>query len=127
MRLLHTSDWHLGRSFHREGMLEHQAAFVDHLLEVIEAEAIDLVVVAGDVYDRALPPVDAVRLADDALVRLVLSTRCCAAVPAAGATGRRSPPTMLSSPAPPRTHIPANTASMAAVSLYLVSSPCTWA
>ncbi len=62
MRLLHTSDWHLGRSFHREGMLAHQAAFVDHLLEVVESERVDLVLVAGDVYDRALPPVDAVAL-----------------------------------------------------------------
>ena len=73
MRILHTSDWHLGRSFHREGMLGHQAAFVDHLLAVVEAERVDLVVVAGDVYDRALPHVDAVRLADEALARLAAS------------------------------------------------------
>ena len=73
MRILHTSDWHLGRSFHREGMLTHQATYLDHLLEVVEAERVDLVVVAGDVYDRALPQVDAVRLADDALARLAAS------------------------------------------------------
>ena len=73
MRILHTSDWHLGRSFHREGMLTHQAAYVDHLLEVVESERVDLVVVAGDVYDRALPQVDAVRLADESLVRLARS------------------------------------------------------
>lgn len=73
MRILHTSDWHLGRSFHREGMLEHQAAYVDHLLEVVERERVDLVVVAGDVYDRALPQVDAVRLADETLARLAAS------------------------------------------------------
>jgi exonuclease SbcD len=73
MRILHTSDWHLGRSFHREGMLTHQAAYVDHLLEVVDAERVDLVVVAGDVYDRALPHVDAVRLADEALARLAAS------------------------------------------------------
>jgi exonuclease SbcD len=73
VRILHTSDWHLGRSFHRVGMLEHQAAFVDHLLEVVASEQVDLVVVAGDVYDRALPHVDAVRLADEALARLAAS------------------------------------------------------
>ena len=73
VRILHTSDWHLGRSFHREGMLTHQAAYVDHLLEVVESERVDLVLVAGDVYDRALPPVDAVRLADETLVRLAHS------------------------------------------------------
>ncbi len=73
MRILHTSDWHLGRSFHRVGMLEHQAAYVDHLLGVVESEQVDLVVVAGDVFDRALPHVDAVRLADEALARLAAS------------------------------------------------------
>lgn len=71
MRLLHTSDWHLGRSFHRVGMLEAQAAFVDHLVEVVRAEQVDVVLVAGDVYDRALPGVDVVELLDDALSRLV--------------------------------------------------------
>jgi exonuclease SbcD len=73
VRILHTSDWHLGRSFHRVGMLEHQAAYVDHLLDVVASESVDLVVVAGDVYDRALPHVDAVRLADEALARLAAS------------------------------------------------------
>lgn len=73
MRILHTSDWHLGRSFHREGLLGHQAAFVDHLLEVVEVERVDVVVVSGDVYDRALPHVDAVALADEAFARLAAS------------------------------------------------------
>lgn len=73
MRILHTSDWHLGRSFHRVGLLEHQAAFVDHLLAVVEQEQVDLVVVSGDVYDRALPPVDAVALADETFARLAAS------------------------------------------------------
>jgi exonuclease SbcD len=73
VRILHTSDWHLGRSFHREGMLGYQAAYVDHLLEVVTSERVDLVVVAGDVYDRALPHVDGVRLADEALARLAAS------------------------------------------------------
>lgn len=73
VRILHTSDWHLGRSFHREGMLASQAVFVDHLVETITSERIDLVVVSGDVYDRALPPVDAVALADETFARLAAS------------------------------------------------------
>ncbi|WP_310963432.1 exonuclease SbcCD subunit D [Nocardioides terrisoli] len=73
MRILHTSDWHLGRAFHGVGMLTHQAAWLDHLLEVVEQESVDLVVVAGDVYDRGLPPVDAVALANEALGRLAAS------------------------------------------------------
>ncbi|CUR60093.1 Exodeoxyribonuclease I subunit D [metagenome] len=70
MRILHSSDWHLGRSFHREDLLGHQAAYVDHLLQVVESEGVDLVVVSGDIYDRALPPVDAVRLANESFTRL---------------------------------------------------------
>jgi exonuclease SbcD len=71
MRILHTSDWHLGRSFHREGMLGPQSAFVDHVVEVVAAADVDVVVVSGDIFDRALPPVDAVELASDALRRLL--------------------------------------------------------
>jgi exonuclease SbcD len=73
MRLLHTSDWHLGRSFHGEDLLAAQAAYVDHLLETVAAEQVDVVVVSGDVYDRALPPVDAVALADETFHRLASS------------------------------------------------------
>ncbi len=73
MRILHTSDWHLGRSFHREGLLGAQGVWADHLLEVVQREAVDLVVVSGDVYDRALPQVDAVALADETFARLAAS------------------------------------------------------
>ncbi|REE95093.1 exonuclease SbcCD subunit D [Thermomonospora umbrina] len=75
MRLLHTSDWHLGRSFHREDLLGAQADFIDHLVETVRERRVDCVVVSGDVYDRALPPVDAVRLCNDALRRLAGLTR----------------------------------------------------
>src|SRR5499427_795331 len=68
MRLIHTSDWHLGRTLHGESLLEHQEVFLDWLL----AEAVDrqagAVVVAGDIYDRAVPPTDAVKLLDKTLV-----------------------------------------------------------
>ena len=73
MRVLHTSDWHLGRSFHRVGMLGAQATYIDHLVDTVESEQVDLVVVSGDIYDRALPPVDAVELAGEALARLAAS------------------------------------------------------
>jgi exonuclease SbcD len=70
MRLLHTSDWHLGRSLHRADLRAAQSAFLDHLVDVARAEKVDAVLVAGDVYDRAVPPVDAVELCEDALLRL---------------------------------------------------------
>ena len=70
MRILHTSDWHLGRSFHRVGLLDEQAAMIEHLVDVVRAEAVDAVVVAGDVYDRALPGVEVVALLDEALAEV---------------------------------------------------------
>lgn len=70
MRLLHTSDWHLGRTFHRVALLDAQAAFVRHLVDTAREREVDAVVVSGDVYDRAVPPLAAVELFDDALHRL---------------------------------------------------------
>jgi exonuclease SbcD len=70
MRLLHTSDWHLGRSLHRADLRAAQSAFLDHLVDVARAEKVDAILVAGDVYDRAVPPVDAVELCEEALLRL---------------------------------------------------------
>jgi exonuclease SbcD len=70
MRLLHTSDWHLGRSLHRADLRAAQSAFLDHLVETVRAENVDAVLVAGDIYDRAVPSVDAVELCEDALLRL---------------------------------------------------------
>ncbi len=70
MLMLHTSDWHLGRSLHRADLRAAQAAFLDHLVDTVRAEQVDVVLVAGDIYDRAVPPVDAVELCEDALLRL---------------------------------------------------------
>ncbi|WP_329399887.1 exonuclease SbcCD subunit D [Streptomyces lydicus] len=70
MRFLHTSDWHLGRSFHRVNLLTAQRTFLDHLVESVRAREVDAVLVAGDVYDRAVPPLAAVELFDEALHRL---------------------------------------------------------
>lgn len=70
MRFLHTSDWHLGRSFHRVSLLEDQRTFLDHLVATARAEEVDAVLVAGDVYDRAVPPLGAIELYDEVLHRL---------------------------------------------------------
>lgn len=75
MRILHTSDWHLGRTLHGVDLLGHQAAYLDHLVEVVRAEGVGAVVVAGDVYDRAIPPVEAVTLLSETLRRLLEVTQ----------------------------------------------------
>ncbi|QCU78392.1 exonuclease SbcCD subunit D [Citricoccus sp. SGAir0253] len=70
MLILHTSDWHLGRSFHGTGMLEAQREVLAQLAETVRDRGVDLVLVAGDVYDRALPSADAVELLDHTLAEL---------------------------------------------------------
>src|SRR5262249_50641982 len=70
MRLLPTPAWHPGRSLPRADLRAAQSAFLDHLVDTARTEKVDAVLVAGDVYDRAVPPVDAVELCEDALLRL---------------------------------------------------------
>ncbi len=71
MRLLHTSDWHLGRSLHGTDLLAEQEAVLSGLAAVVAAESVDVVLVAGDVYDRAVPSADAVDVLNRTLDRLV--------------------------------------------------------
>jgi exonuclease SbcD len=70
MRLLHTSDWHLGRSFHGASLLEEQAAAIARIAELAREHAVDAVLIAGDLYDRAIPPAEAVELFNKALAQL---------------------------------------------------------
>jgi len=65
MRLIHTSDWHLGRTLHGESLLAHHGAFLAWLLDRAVACQAGAVLVAGDIYDRAVPPLDAVALLDE--------------------------------------------------------------
>lgn len=67
---MHTSDWHLGRTLHGVDMHEYQRAFVDHLVALVRERGVAAVLISGDVYDRAIPAVDTVRLFGDALARL---------------------------------------------------------
>ena len=70
MRLLHTSDWHIGRSLHGAELLDEQEAVLSGLADVVAARRVDAVVVAGDVYDRAVPSADATAVLDRVLTRL---------------------------------------------------------
>lgn len=70
MRILHTSDWHLGRMLEGRSRIEEQERFIDELCGIVEEEAVDLVLIAGDVYDTVNPPASAEELFYDALNRL---------------------------------------------------------
>ena len=80
MRILHTSDWHLGRSFGDHRLLEQQALFIDWLVDLVRHEEIDLVAIAGDLYDRSVPPADAVELFHSSLSRLLAAGADVAAI-----------------------------------------------
>jgi len=71
MKLLHTADWHLGRLFHNVHLTGDQAVVLDQLVELVRDVRPDAVLVAGDLYDRAVPPTEAVELLDDVLTRIV--------------------------------------------------------
>lgn len=71
MRLLLTSDWHLGRQLHGHSLLEDQRHMLAQVVDHARRLRPDLVVIAGDLYDRAVPPPDAVALLDDTLQQLV--------------------------------------------------------
>ncbi len=70
MRLLHTSDWHVGRSLHGTDLLREQEQVLGGLARIVADEGVDVVVVAGDVYDRAVPSADATAVLDRVLTRL---------------------------------------------------------
>jgi len=70
VRILHTSDWHVGKRLGRYDRTDEYAAAIDEVVDIADAEQAELVIVAGDVFDRPQPPVDALRLAFDGLARL---------------------------------------------------------
>lgn len=71
MRLLHTADWHLGRIFYGASLIEDQAIALAGFCALAADLCPDAIVVAGDVYDRSVPPAEAVALLDETLTRLV--------------------------------------------------------
>lgn len=73
MRLLHTSDWHIGIKLGTYDYLPNQIEFANWLVETVKSEAIDIVLVAGDVFDKAIPSSEAVDLVDELLVNLIKS------------------------------------------------------
>jgi len=70
MRILHTADWHVGRRLGRHDRTQEMRAALDEVAAIADAERVDLVLVSGDVFDRAVPPVEALSVGLGALLRL---------------------------------------------------------
>jgi DNA repair protein SbcD/Mre11 len=91
LRILHSSDWHLGRTFFEESLQPDQAWVLDRLLEALRDARPDALVVAGDVYDRAVPSKEAVELLDDVLCRVA-----ALGIPVVAIAGNHDSPERLS-------------------------------
>jgi len=65
MRILHTSDWHLGRQFHNVSLLDEQRHALEQVISIVRERQVEVVLVAGDIYDRSVPPAAAVELLDE--------------------------------------------------------------
>lgn len=75
MRFLHSSDWHLGRLLHEARLLEDQSHLLDQILAMARDLKPDFLLIAGDIYDKAVPPPEAVDLLGDFLARLILDCK----------------------------------------------------
>ena len=71
MRILHTSDWHIGRAFHGLNTVPHFLEYADFLIKTIENSSVDVLLVSGDVFDRAVPPLDALEAYESTMARVL--------------------------------------------------------
>lgn len=74
MRLLHTSDWHLGRTLFSVPLIDHQRVFLEWLVGQVDERNIDAVLISGDVYDRSVPSVESIALFEWVLIELARRT-----------------------------------------------------
>ena len=72
MKILHTSDWHLGRSLHGYSLIEDQAYVLEGLLEKLKEDQVDVLVIAGDIYDKTIPTEAAVELFNHFISKVIL-------------------------------------------------------
>jgi exonuclease SbcD len=91
MKFFHTADWHLGKLVHGVYMTEDQEYILERFMEDIERERPDAVVIAGDLYDRAVPPAEAVQLLNRVLSRIVLQLH----IPVLAIAGNHDSPSRL--------------------------------
>ena len=70
MKFIHLSDLHIGLRLHEVSLLEDQKYILAQILNIVDEESADAVILAGDIYDKTVPPAEAVQVFDDFLVAL---------------------------------------------------------
>ena len=96
MKFIHTADWHIGKKIHGFQLLKEQREVFEQMLEVAIREEVDAIVVAGDLYDRAVPPSEAVALLNQLFVELNIENR----FPILAISGNHDSPTRLETGGP---------------------------
>src|SRR5690625_1209332 len=91
MKIFHTADWHLGKIVQGVHMTEDQAYILDQFIKIVTEEKPDVIIIAGDLYDRAVPPAEAVHLLDDVLKRIILDLN----IPVLAIAGNHDSPSRL--------------------------------
>ncbi|MBE6046900.1 MAG: exonuclease SbcCD subunit D [Clostridium sp.] len=75
MKIIHTGDWHIGKIVNEFSMIEDQRYLLNKLIELIKDEKPDVLIIAGDVYDRSIPPVEAVELLNDVFKEVLIENK----------------------------------------------------
>ncbi|WP_342550570.1 exonuclease SbcCD subunit D [Lysinibacillus sp. FSL M8-0216] len=75
MKIFHTADWHLGKLVQGVYMTEDQQYILQQFIQAIDEEKPDVIIIAGDLYDRSMPPIEAVNLLNDILAKIVLEKK----------------------------------------------------
>ena len=91
MKIFHTADWHLGKLVQGVYMTDDQRYVIEQFVQAIDEEKPDAIIIAGDLYDRALPPVAAVNLLDESLAKMVLKRN----IPVLAIAGNHDSPTRV--------------------------------
>lgn len=91
MKILHTADWHLGKIVNSVHMTEEQGYILNELITIIRNEQPDVIIIAGDLYDRAVPPKEAVELLNNILTTLIVDLK----IPVLAIAGNHDSPDRL--------------------------------
>ena len=75
MKIVHTADWHIGKIVNEYSMIEDQKYYLDKLVELLRKQEIEALIISGDIYDRSVPPAEAVELLDTILSKIILELK----------------------------------------------------
>lgn len=96
MKILHTADWHLGKRLDNFNRLEEQIAVLKEICQIADDQAVDAVIIAGDIFDTFNPPVEAIELLYKTLKRLTKKSKR----PVIAIAGNHDSPSRIDSPDP---------------------------